>query len=162
MCCWITVRFQLPHTPGFGPEELRNDFSQEGASPCRSIKGMDSFVLNKGKKGRNGGDAATGGGKMGLSGRAQIAERAVWARRSVLFCFPLLGCARIPARPPPNRSLFGQSQRCKLIYCLFKGFCSAFGFLSIGPRSAGLHNADLRARAMQNVSTSQLGDYGII
>lgn len=41
------------------------------------------------------------GGEMGLGGRAQIAGCAVWVRCSVLFCFPLLGCGRIPSKPQP-------------------------------------------------------------
>lgn len=75
----------------------------------------------------------------------------VWWDASVFCCFPLLEHGRIPARLPsksqpplagPEPSVWA-SHSANSVISFFKGFCSVFGFLSIGPHSASLRTAQL-------------------
>lgn len=149
MCCWLTMHFQLLHTPVFEPEKLWNGFSQRGAFCCCSIKEMDSFVLNKEKK-QEWWQYCCRGVKCSSMAVRRLKNVWVWWDASIFFCFPLLECGRIPARLParlwsksepllaePELSVWA-SHFCKVIYLFFKGFCSVFGFVSVGPHSAAL------------------------
>lgn len=141
--------------PRLRDREITERFLAGGCFPLPFNKGNGFICAKRNKEGRNGGDAAAGG-----------QDGARWPRTDCRMCrlgetlrvvlLPSAGVRQDPCPAPPSPSPFGQSQSCKLIYLLFKGFCSVFGFLSISPCSAQRGSAGQGSAGHQHLSAWRL------